>query len=39
MIHLDTNYLVFGVVAGTPQDAHLRVWLTAGEVLRTSAMA
>jgi predicted nucleic acid-binding protein len=31
MIHLDTNFLILGLVPGTPQDALLRSWLAAGE--------
>lgn len=33
MIVLDTNFLVMGLVSGSPQDARLRAWLEAGENL------
>ena len=39
MIHLDTNYLIGLLVKGSPQAREMDVWLTAGEVLSTSAIA
>jgi predicted nucleic acid-binding protein len=39
MIHLDANYLILGNQAGTPEDAALRRWLEADELLAASAIA
>ena len=39
MIHLDTSFLVRALVAGSPEDARLRAWLSAGEALGMSAVA
>lgn len=39
MIHLDTSFLILGMVAGTPQDRSLREWLAARESLVMSAVA
>lgn len=38
-IHLDTSFLILALVRGTPEDAHLRRWLRAGEPLAVSAVA
>ena len=39
MIHLDTNYLVEIVSAGSPGAANISAWLTAGKSVATSAVA
>lgn len=39
MIHLDTSFLIRGLVAGSREDARLRVWLSDGEPLGISAIA
>lgn len=39
MIHLDTNFLIRGLVRGSEQDAQLRLWLRTGEPLSISAVA
>jgi len=39
VIHLDTSFLVRALVAGSPEDARLRAWLSAGEALGMSAVA
>ena len=39
MIHLDTNFLIDALVPGSPQEARLVGWLTAGEPLGISAVA
>ncbi len=39
MIHLDTNFLIDALVAGSAQDARLVGWLGAGETLGISAVA
>lgn len=39
MIHLDTNFLIDALVAGSPQEARLVAWLSAGETLGISAVA
>ena len=39
MICLDTNYLVRGLVAATPEAANLVKWLKKGEVLCASSIA
>jgi predicted nucleic acid-binding protein len=38
MVHLDTNFVIMSLLAGTPQDAQLRSWLAAGEPLRVDAV-
>ena len=38
MIHLDTNFLIAGLIAGTPEDAQIRRWLTA-EPINISTIA
>ncbi|MGH9332772.1 MAG: PIN domain-containing protein [Vicinamibacteria bacterium] len=35
---MDTNFLIRGLVSGTPQDASLREWLRSGEVVAMSAI-
>ena len=39
MIHLDTNFLIRGLVRGTPQDKMLRDCLGSGEKLGMSTVA
>ena len=39
MIHLDTNFLIRGLLSGTPHDKTLRDWLRSGEKLGMSAIA
>ena len=39
MIHLDTNYLIRSLVAGTQQAAQLDSWIQSGEAISISAMA
>lgn len=39
MIHLDTSFLIRGLVRGSPEDRHLRDWLRQGERLAMSAVA
>jgi predicted nucleic acid-binding protein len=39
MIHLDTNFIIRGLVMGTDEDRQLRKWLAAGEPLGTSSIA
>lgn len=39
MIHLDTNYLVDLVTAGSSGGAKIRSWLKAGQPVTTSAVA
>lgn len=38
MIHLDTSFLVRGLVRGSAQDRLLRKWLRSGEPLGASAI-
>ncbi len=38
MIVLDTNFLIMGLVAGSPQDSQLRRWLEAGETLAVNVI-
>jgi predicted nucleic acid-binding protein len=38
MIHLDTNFLIQGLVSGSPQDVQLRQQLAAGELINLSAI-
>src|SRR6185295_6860720 len=39
MIHLDTSFLIHGLVPGSPEDHALRKWLEDGESLGTSTVA
>jgi len=39
MIHLDTGFLIRGLVPGTAQDRQIRRWLVSGESLGMSAIA
>ena len=39
MIHLDTSFLIRGLVRGSAEDRALRGWLRAGEPLGMSAVA
>jgi predicted nucleic acid-binding protein len=39
VIHLDTSFLIRGLVAGSHEDASLRAWLMAGEPLGMSTIA
>ena len=39
VIHLDTSFLIKGLVRGSAEDRSLRDWLKAGEVLAMSAVA
>jgi predicted nucleic acid-binding protein len=39
MIHLDTNFLIRGLVRGAPEDKMLRDWLRSGESLGMSTIA
>jgi predicted nucleic acid-binding protein len=39
MIHLDTNYLIRLLVAGSPQALRVDRWLASGESLAASALA
>ncbi len=39
MIHLDTSFLIRGLVRGSAEDRALRAWLRAGEPLGMSAVA
>ena len=39
VIHLDANYLILGNQAGSPEDADLHRWLSAGEILASSSIA
>lgn len=39
MIHLDTSFLIHGLVQGSAQDRALRKWLKDGERLGMSAVA
>ncbi len=38
MIHLDTNFLIRGLISGSPQNVQLRAWLTNGETVALSAI-
>jgi predicted nucleic acid-binding protein len=38
MIHLDTNFLIHALRAGTDEDAKLRTWIAEGEPVGLSAM-
>jgi predicted nucleic acid-binding protein len=38
MIHLDTNFLIMSLAAGTPQDVRLRALLSAGERVQVDAV-
>lgn len=39
MIHLDTNFPIQALVAGSPAEATLQAWLTAGEVIGICTIA
>ncbi len=39
MIHLDTNFLIAAIQAGSQQEARLNSWLGANETLGISAVA
>ena len=39
MIHLDTNFLIQALVAGSPAETKLQTWLTSGEDLGISTIA
>ena len=39
MIHLDTNFLIQALVAGSPAESKIQAWLTAGENLGISTIA
>ena len=39
VIHLDTSFLIKGLVRGSAEDRSLRDWLKAGEVVAMSAVA
>ena len=39
MIHLDTNFLIRALDAGTPEDRKMREWIAAGETLSISTVA
>ncbi|MGQ0767079.1 MAG: type II toxin-antitoxin system VapC family toxin [Gemmatimonadota bacterium] len=39
MIHLDTSFLIRGLVAGTPEAIDLRRWIATGEQLGVSVIA
>ena len=39
MIHLDTSFMILGLVTGSPQDRKLRHWLQANKTLGMSAIA
>ena len=39
MIHLDTSFLIRGLVRGSPEDRALREWLGGGETLGMSTVA
>ena len=39
MIHLDTNFLIDALVAGSAAEARLVGWLTSGETIGISAVA
>jgi predicted nucleic acid-binding protein len=39
LIHLDTSFLIGGLVPGSDRDGRLREWLRSGETLGISAVA
>ena len=39
MIHLDTNFLIQALVAGSPAETKLQAWLTTGEDLGIGTIA
>jgi predicted nucleic acid-binding protein len=39
MVHLDTNFLIDALVPGSPQEAQLVAWLSAGETIGISSLA
>ena len=39
MIHFDTNFLIYALRPGSPEEAKMRAWLAGAEVLRISSVA
>jgi predicted nucleic acid-binding protein len=39
VIHLDTSFLIRGLVSGSPEDRALRRWLRRGDAVGVSAIA
>jgi hypothetical protein len=39
VIHLDTNFLIMALVPGSPGDARVRGWLSAGTPIGISAVS
>jgi predicted nucleic acid-binding protein len=39
MIHLDTNFLIRALQAGTPEESKVNAWLSGREIVGTSAIA
>jgi predicted nucleic acid-binding protein len=39
VIHLDTSFLIHGLVSGSREDSRIQVWLRAGEPLGMSVIA
>jgi predicted nucleic acid-binding protein len=38
MVHLDTNFLILAMAAGSPHDAQLRTWINSGEAVSLDAI-